>query len=85
MNGEMAKRHWKWATNALNAANRDALNHDPQNAVSRPTGPPRARGDETVADRRKHVRATVPVARPPIGTPDDGRSGPGNFYTSHGT
>ena len=35
MNGEMAKRHWKWAANALNAANRDALNHDPQNAVSR--------------------------------------------------
>ena len=35
MNGEIAKRHWKWATNALHAANRDALNHDPQNAVSR--------------------------------------------------
>ena len=35
MNSDMAKRHWKWATNALNAANRDALNHDPQNAVSR--------------------------------------------------
>ncbi len=35
MNSDMAKRHWKWATNALNAANRDALNHDPQNAVPR--------------------------------------------------
>ena len=35
MNSDMAKRHWKWATNALNAANRDALNYDPQNAVSR--------------------------------------------------
>ena len=35
MNAEMAKRHWKWATNALNAANRDAVSRDPQNAVSR--------------------------------------------------
>ena len=47
--------------------------------------PPRPGGDEPVADHRKDVRATVPVARPPIGTPDDGRSGPGNFYTTHGT
>ena len=31
----IAKRHWKWATNALNAANRDAVSRDPQNAVSR--------------------------------------------------
>ena len=36
MNTEMiAKRHWKWATNALKAANRDAASRDPQNAVSR--------------------------------------------------
>ena len=36
MNAEMiAKRHWKWAANALKAANRDAANRDPQNAVSR--------------------------------------------------
>ena len=31
----IAKRHWKWAANALNAANRDAVSRDPQNAVSR--------------------------------------------------
>ena len=36
MNAKMiAKRHWKWGINALNAANRDAVSHDPQNAVSR--------------------------------------------------
>lgn len=36
MNAEtIAKRHWKWATNALKAANRDAAGNDPQNAVSR--------------------------------------------------
>jgi len=35
VSAELAKRHWKWATNALNAANRDAMSHDPQNAVSR--------------------------------------------------
>lgn len=35
MSAELAKRHWKWATNALNAANRDATSRDPQNAVSR--------------------------------------------------
>ena len=34
-NDLIAKRHWKWATNALNAANRDIVNRDPQNAVSR--------------------------------------------------
>ena len=29
MNTEMiAKRHWKWATNALKAANRDAASRD---------------------------------------------------------
>ena len=31
----IAERHWKWATNALNAANRDTVSRDPQNAVSR--------------------------------------------------
>ena len=36
MNAEtIAKRHWKWATNALKAANRDAVSRDPQNTVSR--------------------------------------------------
>ena len=36
MNAEMiAKRHWKWPTNAFEAANRDAASRDPQNAVSR--------------------------------------------------
>ena len=36
MNAEMiARRHWKWAANALKAANRDAACRDPQNAVSR--------------------------------------------------
>ena len=36
MNAEtIAKRHWKWAINALKAANRDAASRDPQNAVSR--------------------------------------------------
>ncbi len=35
MSREIAKRHWQWATNALKAANRDALSHDARNAVSR--------------------------------------------------
>jgi hypothetical protein len=26
----IAERHWKWATNALNAANRDTVSRDPQ-------------------------------------------------------
>ena len=35
MSAELAKHHWKWATNALSAAIRDAIHHDPRNAVSR--------------------------------------------------
>ena len=35
MSAELAKYHWKWATNALSAAIRDAIHHDPRNAVSR--------------------------------------------------
>ena len=67
MNTEMiAKRHWKWATNALKAANRDAASRDPQNAVSRAYYAMMHAANAALA-----TKGSAPASRWPVGSEVD--------------